>query len=101
MTDLCFEQGGLVIALMSGATSVCGSSLLTNTRLVTAAHCWRDTRNQARQFTVVLGSNRLFSGGTRIATNSVAVHASYNPNTLHNDVAIITIRSVAYSSEYP
>ncbi|KPJ00237.1 PREDICTED: collagenase [Papilio xuthus] len=91
-------MGGLVIALTDGRTSVCGSSLLSNTILVTAAHCWRTRNAQASRFTVVLGSERLFSGGTRINTNRVEMHGSYNMNTLHNDVAIITISSVSYNN---
>ncbi|XP_075980203.1 collagenase-like [Anticarsia gemmatalis] len=90
--------GGLVITLTSGATSVCGSSLLTNTRSVTAAHCWRDQRNQARQFVVVHGSNRLFSGGVRTTTSSVSVHGSYNVVNLNNDVAIINHNWVGYNN---
>ncbi|KAG6459628.1 hypothetical protein O3G_MSEX011499 [Manduca sexta] len=90
--------GGLVITLTTGATSVCGSSLLSTTRAVTAAHCWRDSRNQARQFTVVLGSTRLFSGGVRHNTNTVAVHSGYNVHTLLNDVAMITLPSVSYTN---
>ncbi|VVC87691.1 unnamed protein product [Leptidea sinapis] len=90
--------GGLVIRLTTGATSVCGSSLLSNTRLVTAAHCWRTSRAQANQFTVVLGSTFLFSGGTRIVTNQVEMHASYNMNNLNNDIAIIRINPVTYSN---
>ncbi|XP_050360310.1 collagenase-like [Nymphalis io] len=90
--------GGLVIALTTGQTSVCGSSLLSNTRLVTAAHCWRSRSFQGRQITVVLGSTRLFSGGHRVNTNNVQMHGSYNMNTLVNDVAIITIPRVAYNN---
>ncbi|XP_013145047.1 PREDICTED: collagenase-like [Papilio polytes] len=91
-------MGGLVITLTTGGTSVCGSSLLSNTRLVTAAHCWWDGRNRARQFTVVLGSIRLFSGGTRLNTNNVQMHGSWNPNNANNDVAIIVIPWVNYSN---
>ncbi|XP_068623044.1 collagenase-like [Battus philenor] len=89
---------GLVIRLNSGATSVCGSSLLSNTRLVTAAHCWWDGRNQARQFTVVCGSIRLFSGGTRINTNRVQMHGSYSHSTLRNDIAIISTNNINYNN---
>ncbi|XP_045541383.1 collagenase [Papilio machaon] len=87
-------MGGLVISLTTGQTSVCGSSLLSATKLVTAAHCWRTHNSQARQFTVVLGSTRLFSGGTRVNTNRVEMHGSYNMNTLANDIAMITINRV-------
>ncbi|XP_068627404.1 collagenase-like [Battus philenor] len=88
------HMGGLVITLTNGATSVCGSSLLSRTKLVTAAHCWWDGRNQARQFTVVLGSIRLFSGGIRVNTNRVEMHGSYSPNNLNNDVAVITVNAI-------
>ncbi|XP_047535654.1 collagenase-like [Vanessa atalanta] len=89
---------GLVIDLTSGRQSVCGSSLLSNLKLLTAAHCWRDIRNQARLFTVVLGSIRLFTGGVRIDTNNVEVHGSYNPTNLNNDLAIITIPRVSFTN---
>ncbi|XP_013178899.1 PREDICTED: collagenase-like [Papilio xuthus] len=91
-------MGGLVITLTNGLTSVCGSTLISNTRLVTAAHCWFDGRNQARQFTVVLGSVRLFFGGTRINTNRVEMHGSWNPSTVNNDIAIIIINSVSFNN---
>ncbi|KAJ0176319.1 hypothetical protein K1T71_008493 [Dendrolimus kikuchii] len=92
------HMGGLVITLTTGATSVCGSSLLSNNRAVTAAHCWWDGRSQARQFVVVLGSTLLFSGGTRITTTNVAMHGSWNPNNLNNDVAVITLSWVNFSN---
>ncbi|XP_050360311.1 collagenase-like [Nymphalis io] len=90
--------GGLVIILNTGHTSACGSSLLSNTRLVTAAHCWRDPQHQGRQLTVVLGSTRLFSGGHRVNTNNVQLHGSYNVFTMNNDVAMITIPWVGYNN---
>ncbi|CAH2092640.1 unnamed protein product [Euphydryas editha] len=90
--------GGLIITLTDNRQSVCGSSLLSNTKIITAAHCWRTANTQAREFLVVLGSLRLFSGGVRIRTSNVEVHGSYNTRTLQNDVAIGTISSVAYSN---
>ncbi|XP_047535645.1 collagenase-like [Vanessa atalanta] len=90
--------GGLVISLTDGRQSVCGSSLLTNNRAVTAAHCWRHGRVQARQFTVVLGSVRLFSGGVRINTNNVQVHGSYNEGNLNNDIAVIIMGHVSFTN---
>ncbi|CAH2064747.1 unnamed protein product, partial [Iphiclides podalirius] len=67
-------MGGLVITLQNGQTSV------------------------ARQFVVVLGSTRLFSGGTRITTTNVVMHGSWNPNNLNNDVAVIVIGWVNFSN---
>nr|ACR16006.2 serine protease 43 [Mamestra configurata] len=83
---------GLLINLVGiSGNSVCGSSLLSANRLVTAAHCWTDGRNQAWQFLVILGSNHLFTGGTRIATTNVVMHPQYTPHNLNNDIAMIML----------
>ncbi|CAG9788349.1 unnamed protein product [Diatraea saccharalis] len=81
---------GLIINFWNIAgQSVCGSSLLSSNRLVTAAHCWFDGKNQGSQFTVVLGTNLLFQGGLRIPTSHVIMHPQWAPATLANDVAMI------------
>ncbi|XP_061719026.1 brachyurin-like isoform X2 [Cydia pomonella] len=90
--------GGLIITMTTGSTAVCGCSLLSNTRAVTAAHCWRSTGSSASSFTVVLGSTLLFSGGTRVTTSDVTMHGSYNSWTLANDVAIIRFDWVTYTA---
>ncbi|XP_049884334.1 collagenase-like [Pectinophora gossypiella] len=92
------HMGGLVITLTTGQTSVCGSSLISNTRAVTAAHCWFDGRNQASQFVVVLGSLALFSGGTRVTTSNVIMHEDWDPNRIQFDVAIINLNFVSFSN---
>ncbi|XP_045449079.1 trypsin alpha-3-like [Melitaea cinxia] len=89
---------GLRITLTTGQTSVCGSSLISNTRLVTAAQCWRSRSYQARTFTVILGSVNYNSGGIRISTNDVVTHPNYNTNNINNDVAVIRISSVTFNN---
>ncbi|XP_026325359.1 collagenase-like [Hyposmocoma kahamanoa] len=89
--------GGLQVTLVDGRLSVCGSSLISNTRLVTAAHCWKHGSIQAFQFTVVLGSLTLFTGGTRVVTSDVEMHADYQESTLNNDVAIIVVPWIDYN----
>ncbi|XP_026730700.1 uncharacterized protein LOC113495898 [Trichoplusia ni] len=91
-------QAGLVIQLYFGRTSVCGASIISNTRLVTAAHCNSDGFLTATAFTVVLGSNTLFTGGTRIRTSNIVVHPQWNPNTVANDIAILIIPSVTFTN---
>ncbi|XP_045502472.1 collagenase-like [Colias croceus] len=90
--------GGLLVHLTSGHTSACGSSLVTTSKLVTAAHCWTTPASQATYFTVVLGSIRLYSGGVRLNTNRVEIHANYDSWSWNNDIAIITIQPVSLSN---
>ncbi|XP_013192282.2 transmembrane protease serine 2 [Amyelois transitella] len=81
---------GLIISFVNiDGQSACGSSLVSSSRLVTAAHCWFDGTNQASSYTVVLGSSFLFYGGTRIVTSTVVMHPQWTPSTLHNDIAVI------------
>ncbi|KAG7301984.1 hypothetical protein JYU34_013434 [Plutella xylostella] len=87
-------MAGLVITLTTGGRTGCGATLLSSSRLVTAGHCWADSVNQAAQFEVVLGSQYLFSGGTRIITNQVFTHPLFDRrNPLKYDVAMIYLPS--------
>ncbi|CAG5040814.1 unnamed protein product [Parnassius apollo] len=89
---------GLLISLTTGQTSVCTASLVSNTRLVTAAHCWWDGRHQGYQLTAVLASTTLFYGGTRVTSNNVQMHPNFNTNNLNNDIAVVVIPWVSYTS---
>ncbi|XP_041980461.1 brachyurin-like [Aricia agestis] len=91
-------QAGIVATLTTGWTSICGGALVSTTRVVTAAHCWWDGEAQARQFTIVLGSSTIFSGGTRLETSDVTVHPSWNTQTITHDIAMVKISAVSYTN---
>ncbi|CAF4956064.1 unnamed protein product [Pieris macdunnoughi] len=91
-------QAGIVATLATGWTSICGGALVSNTRVLTAAHCWWDGENQARSFTVVLGSLTIFSGGTRLTTSDVVVHPSWNSKDIINDIAVVRISRVQFTN---
>ncbi|XP_052742283.1 chymotrypsin-1-like [Bicyclus anynana] len=83
-------QVGLISDII-GTTSrgICGGSLITENRVVTAAHCWFDGRNHGWRFTVVLGSVYLFSGGHRVLTSIVTTHPDWIPWLIRNDIMIV------------
>ncbi|CAH2090401.1 unnamed protein product [Euphydryas editha] len=86
-------QAGLLseITGIPDRRGICGASLVSPNRLLTAAHCWFDGQNQAWRLTVVLGSNFLNFGGTRILTSDVLMHPLWFPLLVRNDIAVIRL----------
>ncbi|KAI5644642.1 trypsin domain-containing protein [Phthorimaea operculella] len=95
-------QAGLLsdIVGIDNANGVCGASLVSSNRLITAAHCWFDGINQGWRFTVVLGSVFLYGvDGMRIQTSNVVLHPQWLMQLIRNDVAVIYLPfNVPFSS---
>ncbi|XP_047530025.1 trypsin, alkaline C-like [Vanessa atalanta] len=84
---------GAMLLSPSGSGSfwqACGSSILNNRAVLTAAHCF-DRHPSTSQWRIRVGSTNANSGGSVVTTNRIINHPSYNRHTFDNDISVLRI----------
>ncbi|XP_067010104.1 uncharacterized protein [Anabrus simplex] len=95
---------GLYWQMGASQSYKCGGTLVTQTAVITAAHCVANARSEPmdpKMLTVYLGKHRLSLWGDEVQgkeIKSVHVHPSYNSSSHYNDIAVLKLRTPAYIS---
>ncbi|KAB0793865.1 hypothetical protein PPYR_13485 [Photinus pyralis] len=79
------------VSLRSFGSHNCGGSIIDATTVMTAAHCVTGSKPSALR--VVVGSNKLNSGGVSYELESIRAHTGYDSWRFTNDIAILKLKT--------
>ncbi|KAJ8942811.1 hypothetical protein NQ318_022825 [Aromia moschata] len=77
------------VSLRRYSQHICGASIFHYSYALTAAHCVYG--GSASQYSIRAGSDYVNKDGKRIKVCTIHYHEKYNPDTMDNDIAILTL----------
>lgn len=85
------ERFPWIVSLQALGAHFCGGSIISTTRILSAAHC--TVGRQATSLSIRAGSTNNLAGGQLIGVSQVFNHPQYNPSTIDNDICVVVISS--------
>ncbi|KAJ8932957.1 hypothetical protein NQ314_014336 [Rhamnusium bicolor] len=79
------------VSVQFDGSHACGGSIITETFILTAAHCTYDVTE--RQLSVRAGSSLHNSGGQLVQVSRIFQHAQFNIDTYDYDIAVLKLAS--------
>lgn len=83
------SQAPYQISLLYNGFHICGGSLISKTKVLSAAHCVHKQSSSA--FSIRTGSNRMGFGGKVVKVTNVTAHPLYNPQNVDYDFSILNL----------
>lgn len=80
-----------IVSLTAMSRHLCGASIITANRILTAAHCTDDVR--LIMLGVRAGSSAINQGGQVIRASRIVNHPQYNARTIQNDIGLVWLQS--------
>lgn len=77
------------ISLLYNGFHICGGSLISKTKVLSAAHCVH--KQSASMFSIRTGSSRMGFGGKVVKVTNITVHPLYNPRNVDYDFSILEL----------
>lgn len=85
------ERFPWIVSLQRLGSHFCGGSIISTTRILSAAHCTLNVPSTS--ISIRAGSTNNLAGGQFIGVSQVHNHPQYNPSTIDNDICVVVIGS--------